>query len=280
MGKVYDALQRAEEQRARRIGESGSAAAGAQLVAAEQAGTARKRRFWARLRPRRPEPHREDAGTLNKRRIAILQPQSFVTEQFRSLRARLETLAPRSSLRTICVTSASPGEGKTTAAVNLALVMSMSVGQRILLVDCDLRMPRIHESLGLRVDAGLAEVLRGDAQLDEAIVGAEGSALSVLPVRQLPENPAELLGSVRMRELVEKLSTDYDRVIFDAPPILGLPDAKVVSDLCAGVLFVIRAHATPQEEVAAALEVIGRERLLGMVLNEADANPSRYGYDG
>ena len=102
----------------------------------------------------------------------------------------------------------------------------------------------------------------------------------MLPVRELPANPAELLGSARMRELVEKLATDYDRVIFDAPPTLGLPDAKVVSELCDGVLFVVRAHATPHDEVAAAIEVLGRERLLGMVLNEADSSPSRYGYDG
>jgi capsular exopolysaccharide synthesis family protein len=283
MGKVYDALQRAEEQRARRVGESGAGAAAIQRASMERAGApsiASKRRFLGGFLQRRTAPREEDASTLNKRRIAMLQPQSFVTEQFRTLRARLETIAPRSALRTICVTSATPGEGKTTAAVNLALVMSMSVGQRILLVDCDLRMPRIHESLGLRVDAGLAEVLRGDAQLDEAIVGVDGSQLRVLPVRDLPPNPAELLGSARMRELVEKLATDYDRVIFDAPPTLGLPDAKVMCDLAEGVLFVIRAHATPQDEVAAALQIIGRERLLGMVLNESDANPSRYGYEG
>jgi capsular exopolysaccharide synthesis family protein len=166
------------------------------------------------------------------------------------------------------------------AAVNLALVMSMSVSSRVLLVDCDLRRPRVHESLGLRVEAGLAEILRGAAELEDALVTVEGTALQVLPVRALPPNPSELLASGRMRELVEKLVVRFDRVIFDLPPMLGLPDAKVVSDLCDGVLFVVRAHLTPQEDVESALEVIDRSRLLGIVLNDADAAPERYGYAG
>jgi Mrp family chromosome partitioning ATPase len=83
-----------------------------------------------------------------------------------------------------------------------------------------------------------------------------------------------------MRELVEKLSTDFDRVIFDVPPVLGLPDAKVVTDLCDGILLVLRAHSTPQEDVVEALEVLRRERVLGVVLNEADITRTQYGYAG
>jgi capsular exopolysaccharide synthesis family protein len=138
----------------------------------------------------------------------------------------------------------------------------------------------VHESLGLRVEAGLAEILRGAAELEDALVTVEGTALQVLPVRSLPPNPSELLASGRMRELVEKLVVRFDRVVFDLPPMLGLPDAKVVSDLCDGVLFVVRAHMTPQADVESALEVVDRSRLLGVVLNDADASPDRYGYSG
>lgn len=286
MGKVFDALQRAEEQRARRAGE-GAAAGIAPVV--DSAGSAGHRTFeppsarrslwrrWLALRSPRME---EDAGALNKRRIALLQPQSFVAEQFRSLRARIDSLGASQPLRTIAITSAGPGDGKTMAAVNLALVMSMGVSSRILLVDCDLRRPRVHESLGLRVEAGLAEVLRGAAELEDALITVEGTTLQVLPVRSLPPNPSELLASGRMRELVEKLVVRFDRVIFDLPPMLGLPDAKVVSDLCDGILFVVRAHVTPQEDVQSALEVVDRGRLLGVVLNDADSTPDRYGYSG
>jgi capsular exopolysaccharide synthesis family protein len=279
MGKVYDALQRAEEQRARQLGEAGAGPVlRPGLGEIPGAPAAPRPRWWHVLLRRAARREAEDAATLNKRRIAMLQPQSFVTEQFRSLRARLDSLASQQPLRTIAVTSAAPGEGKTTAAVNLALVMSMSVGKRVVLVDCDLRRPRVHHSLGLRVDGGLAEVLRGEVALDQAITPVEGSQLRVLPVRGLPPNPSELLASTRMRELIEKLATDYDHVVLDVPPTLGLPDAKIVTDLCEGILLVVRAHATSQEEVAGALEVLDRSRMLGVVLNEADASPSRYGY--
>jgi capsular exopolysaccharide synthesis family protein len=285
MGKVFDALQRAEEQRARRAGETVGAGL-PPLADAASPSTPRlaakrlRRSLWRRWLALRSSAGEEDAGALNKRRIALLQPQSFVAEQFRTLRARIDSLSASQPLRTLAVTSAGPGDGKTMAAVNLALVMSMSVSSRVLLVDCDLRRPRVHESLGLRVEAGLAEILRGAAELEDALVTVEGTALQVLPVRALPPNPSELLASGRMRELVEKLVVRFDRVIFDLPPMLGLPDAKVVSDLCDGVLFVVRAHLTPQEDVESALEVIDRSRLLGIVLNDADAAPERYGYAG
>jgi Mrp family chromosome partitioning ATPase len=83
-----------------------------------------------------------------------------------------------------------------------------------------------------------------------------------------------------MREVIDKLVARFDCVIFDAPPTLGLPDAKILSDLCDGILLVVRAHATPQEDVQGALEILDRTRLLGVVLNDADVNPERYGYSG
>jgi capsular exopolysaccharide synthesis family protein len=284
MGKVYDALQRAEEQRSRLAGDPASIEAASRvdpLPAPAGARTPRadlpKRAFWRRWLPKR-RPEVDDVGAVNKRRIALLQPQSFCAEQFRTLRARLDSLAATHPLRTIAVTSANPGDGKTMASINLALVTSMSVGRQVVLVDCDLRRPRIHESLGLRVEAGLGEVLRGVAELDDALLAVDASPLRVLPVRSLPPNPSELLASGAMRELVGKLVARFDRVILDLPPLIGLPDAKVVCDLCDGILMVVRAHETPREEVEAALELIDRSRLLGVVLNEADAVPERYGY--
>jgi capsular exopolysaccharide synthesis family protein len=217
-------------------------------------------------------------GGLNKRRISMLQPESYVAEQFRTLRGRIDSIAAQQPLRTIAVTSAVAGEGKTTAAVNLGLVSAMSVGRRVLLVDCDLRRPKVHRSLGLRVEAGLAEVLEGKAALEEAIAAVQGSALEVLPVRSLPSNPSELLASRRMSELVERLAQSYDRVFFDVPATLGLPDGKTITDLCDGVIFVVRADSTAAEEVTAALEVLDRRRVLGVVLNGEIRGADRYGY--
>jgi capsular exopolysaccharide synthesis family protein len=220
----------------------------------------------------------EDGNTMNKRRYALLQPSSFVAEQFRTLRARIDSLAAERPIRTLAVTSAVAGEGKTTAAVNLAVVASMSVGRRVLLVDCDLRKPKVHAALGLRPEFGLAEVLSDQVGLERAVVKLEGTALEVLAVRGATPNPAELLASERMRQLVAELARAYDQVVFDLPPTLGLPDAKTVSELTDGLVFVVRADVTPQAEVEAALDVLDRRRVLGLVLNGAEGDRARYGY--
>ena len=283
MGKVYDALRRAEAQRTQR----GAGAAGiappidaplGRASGATPAEGGRLRALARWLRGAHSSGAADEATAVNKRRISLLQPDCFVAEQFRTLRARLDSLANERPVRTLAMASAMPGEGKTTAAVNLALVTAMSVGRRILLVDCDLRRPKIHQALGLRPEFGLAEVLTDQAPLDRALLKVEGTSLEVLPVRATPKNPSELLASERMRALVEELARSYDQVIFDTPPTLALPDAKTVSELTDGLVLVVRADMTPEEDVQAALDVLDRRRVLGVVMNGADTNPGRYGY--
>lgn len=276
MAKVFEALQRAEQERKRRAaGEPVSAA----TVTLEPAARGRRGQpgFLQRLfsRARRGM---DEASEINKRRISLVQPSSFVAEQFRTLRSRIDAIATQQPLRTIAVCSALPGDGKTTAAINLAIVTAMSVGQRILLVDCDLRKPKVHRALGLRPAAGLGEVLAEQASLDEALCKVEGTNLEVLPVRGRPSNPSELLASARMRALLQELAQSYDRVILDAPATLGLPDAKTLSELCDGLVLVVRAGSTPREDIQAALDVLDRRRVLGAVLNGADTDPGYYGY--
>lgn len=281
MGKVYEALQRAEAERGRR----GAPVQGVTAPVAPAVERARARARSGRLarivgwfRSRGEADATDDANAFNKRRIALLQPDSFVAEQFRTLRARLDALAAERPVRTIAVTSAMPDEGKTTAALNLALVSSMNLDRRVLLVDCDLRRPKLHVALGLRPECGLAEVLSGDATLERAVVAVEGTSLRVLPVRATPSNPSELLASDRMRALVEEVARSYDQVIFDMPPTLALPDAKTVSELTDGLVFVVRANSTPRDDVAAALDILDRRRVLGLVLNGVESESKRYGY--
>jgi len=281
MGKVYEALQRAEAERGRR----GSGVAGVTAPAAPaaereraRAGKGRLARLRAWFRIRRADVTTDDANSFNKRRISLLQPDSFVAEQFRTLRARLDALAAERPVRTIGVTSAMPDEGKTTAALNLALVSSMSLARRVLLVDCDMRRPKLHIALGLRPECGLAEVLTGEGSPERAILKVEGTDLHVLPVRTTPPNPSELLASERMRTLVEELARGWDQVIFDLPPTLALPDAKTVSELTDGLVFVVRANQTPRDDVAAALDILDRRRVLGVVLNGVETETKRYAY--
>jgi len=289
MGKVYDALQRAEQQRAERAQRSEGPGAAALPSLPSEAPAAgfhpapdeppAKRSFWDRARKRPVAPVRESGGDLNKRRIALLQPDSAAAEQFRTLRARIDSIAASQPVRTLAVTSAMAGDGKTLSAISLAVVSSMKVGARVLLMDSDLRNPRVHSSLGVQVDAGLAEVLEGRAELSDAIKRVAGTQLDVLPVRSQPENPAELLASDALDRLLEEVAGRYERIVLDLPPVLGLPDAKEVSERCDGILFVVRADATPGADVSAALEVLDRRRVLGLILNcESAGESSRYAY--
>lgn len=286
MGKVYDALRRAEEQRGRRLGETAppaSTAPGADwsppAARTSRVPVGRRRLFGNWLARRRERAAaREASGDVNKRRIALLQPESFVAEQFRTLRARLDSVASQRPLRTLSVTSSLAGEGKTTAAINLAAVTAMGVGRRVLLVDCDLRTPKVADTLGLRPEAGLAEVLTEEAVLEQARIKVERLNLEVVAVRGLPSNPSELLASDRMRSLLEEFARSYDRVILDLPPALGLPDAKTVSELTDGIVMIVRADTTPEDDIQSALDVLDRRRILGVVLNGARMDETRYGY--
>ena len=306
MAKVYDALRRAEEERKRRAGLPVSPgapadAAGEGEVEAPQPAAAppvpsdarfaredaaqisesrgrsvslldRIRRRFGRLTPG------DAAAEVNKRRISLLQPDSHVAEQYRALRGRLDALQTDEPLRTISVSSPLAGEGKTTSSINLAVVTAMSVGRRVLLVDCDMRKPKVHYALGLRPEAGIAEVLVGEVSLDQAVVRMEGMNLDVLAVRGRPSNPSELLGSPAMRDLVAEAAKRYDRVIFDTPAALGVPDAKAVAELTDGFVLVVRADVTDQQDIEAALDLLDRRHLLGLVLNGAHLSVGRYGY--
>jgi capsular exopolysaccharide synthesis family protein len=280
MARIYDALQRAEEDRKRLLGDKSNRPA---PLEAEPVGPAVERidrkPAWKRSgEVLTPRPGPDGSAELNKRRIALLQPESYIAEQFRALRGRIDAIASQRPITTISITSAFPGEGKTTCAINLAIVTAMSLGRRVLLIDCDLRRPKIHPVLGLNPETGLAEVLAGASSIDEAIVRAEGVALDVLPVCGRPANPSELLGSPEMNRLIEEISGRYDRVILDTPAALGLPDAKTVSDLCDGTVMVVRADTTGRSDLEAVLEILDRKRILGLLINGVDVDQGRYGY--
>jgi protein-tyrosine kinase len=284
MAKVYDALRRAEAERRQRAGREPEEASAplewepevsAPTVPAPRPAGAPRRSLLKRLFGK---SELDVAGDLNKRRISILQPDSYVAEQFRALRGRIDAIATQRTIKTVAVTSAMPGEGKTTASVNLAVVTSLSLDRKVLLIDCDLRRPKVHRALGLQPELGLAEVLSGNCSLDDAIIHVEGMNLDVLAVRNRPSNPSELLGSAQMTDLLERVSERYDRVVIDTPAALGLPDAKSVADLCDGIVMVVRADETRQEDAQTVLEILDRSRMLGLVLNGAVVDQGRYGY--
>ncbi len=278
MAKVYDALRRAEEERKRRAGDEVTPAIPFEAQTAPTPPEKETTPLWSRLWRGRRRRKRDGVAEVNKRRISMLQPDSYVAEQFRTLRGRIDAIAAQRPIRTVAVTSPMSGEGKTTAAVNLAVVTAMSVGRRVLLIDCDMRKPKVHQTLGLAPDAGLEDVLTDSMSLDEAIVKVEGMNLEVLAVRSRPPNPSELLGSPRMRELVAEVAERYDRVIIDTPAALGVPDTKAVAELCDGIVLVVRAGVTTHQDVEACLEMLDQRNVIGTVFNGAQIDRGRYGY--
>jgi len=277
VGKVYDALQRAEEERGRSGEKRAATRQGSKWQPAGPGEEVRpaKRRGLLRQRER---VEQESANASNKRRLALLRPESFVAEQFRTLRARLDSIGTQRPLRTIAVTSALRGEGKSTAAVNLAIVTALQTDRRPLLVDLDFRQPAVHRALGVTPRAGVGEVLSGDATLETAISQVEGLNLCVLPVRSKPAHPSEQLASDKMRALIEELARSYEPIILDTPPTLGLPDVKAISEYVDGIVLVVRADATPREDIEAALDLLDRRRILGIVLNSVHLDVERYDY--
>ncbi|MBW2385355.1 MAG: CpsD/CapB family tyrosine-protein kinase [Deltaproteobacteria bacterium] len=290
MAKHYEALQRAEEERRRRVSGEPPAVKPVQWDTTPETAPKPKTRLRDHLkrtpRPRPVAPSRirsreradDGANEMNKRRISLLQPDSYAAEQFRTLRARIDSIATERPIKTLAITSANPDEGKSTGAINLAAVTSMGVGRKVLLIDCDLRRPKVHTSLGIEPRSGLGEILLGQARFDDAVVKADGLDLDVLPVRTPPPNPSELLASPEMRELLDEVKERYDQIILDTPACLGLPDAKTVTELCDGIILVVRADVTPRVDMAAVLEILDRRRVLGTLLNGAEISRQQYGY--
>jgi capsular exopolysaccharide synthesis family protein len=272
MGKIHDALRRSEEMRrgaptaVETAAETDTAIEVASAAPAKSAprAPAPVRGWFARRKVRSPAPRTRDA--------AISTGESTLSEEYRTLRARIQSLRRTRELRSIVITSTRPGEGKTTTAANLALGFGLEREGLTCLVDADLRTPRVHQTFRTAGRFGLAEVLEGDAKLDEALVAVSDTRLMVLPVRALPTAPSELLASRAMLELVAELHTRFQTVIFDAPPVLGLPDTVTLVDLCDAALFVVAAGAAPRDEVESALERLDASKIVGVVLNRCDSS--------
>ena len=176
------------------------------------------------------------------------------------------------------VTSAAAGDGKTLTAVNLALVLAESYGYRVLLVDADLRRPSIPSVVDLADGCGLSEALRATTEQKVALVPIT-SRLTLLPAGQPIANSIEALTSPRMRQILDEATTRFDWVILDAPPVGPAADARLLTALVGGTLFVIHAGQSQYPEVQKAIDTIGREQILGVVLNGVEGSRDE-GYYG
>lgn len=225
---------------------------------------------------------RKNKQPMNKARhlITQLNPKSPISEQYRSIRTNIQFSAVDESIQSIVITSPGPSAGKSITAANLAVVYAQQ-GMKTLLIDADLRKPTVHYTFRLDNLRGLSSVLIGEASFEDAVETGTIGDLHILSCGPIPPNPAELLSSKRMEELIAYAEDHYDFVIVDTPPILAVTDAKIVSQIVDGTIFVVRSGMTEKEEMKKAKEIMlsgGQTRILGAVLNDVPKNEETYYY--
>jgi capsular exopolysaccharide synthesis family protein len=199
--------------------------------------------------------------------VALLSPRSIPSEQYRTLKARLCQLRSQARLKSMVVTSAGMADGKTTTAVNLAVTLAHEIGAKILLVDGDLRRPKLHSKLGVPQAPGLVDYLNERERMENIIRHTDFQGLYLVPAGIAPEQPAELLNSKHMTSFLQDAAEEFDWVIVDSPPVAALADAELLASKVDGVLFVVRAMQTPMDLLANAMDCLKDRRLLGIVLN-------------
>ena len=230
---------------------------------------------------KRPSPQFNEQA-INGNLIAFKSPDSFEAEQFRILRTNV--LFPKSGepARNIMIASTAPSEGKSFVAANLAISIAQNIDKHVLLMDCDMRKPSIHDLFGLGPVPGLSDYLQQGNPLSSLMHKTFFERLTILPGGPPPPNPAELLSSGRMSDLLEEVSQRYnDRfIIIDTPPIQLTAEAQALAKFADGVILVVRCGSSDKELAADVINKIGKDKLIGVVGNFAKRHSAYKGYAG
>jgi len=227
-------------------------------------------------------PHLPDkAPAESVELVANLHPQSALAEAYRGVRTSVLFVRSGSSPRSILITSAEVGEGKTLSAVNLALSMAQA-GERVVLVDADLRKPRLHKIFKLGNENGLSRLIVEGIPIEQAVVRPENYQLDIIPSGPIPSTPAELLGSEAMARILQELGRRWDRVVFDSAPLFNLTDSVVLSRLVDATMLVVWVGRTRPATLLRATEPIRQvgNNLIGCLLNHVDSATQSYYYYG
>lgn len=200
-----------------------------------------------------------------------INPKSVGSEAFRTLRTNLQYTSPDSQLRTVLITSAAPGEGKSVISSNLAVSLAQ-VGKNIILIDCDLRKPVAHKIFGLNNAEGLTNILTGQADYKDVIQKSAAPGLSVITSGPIPPNPAELLQSQNMRKLLAQLNGECDQIILDVAPVLPVADAMILAPYSDGIVMVVAVNQVSKDFLLQAKDLLENTntKILGVVLNRVE----------
>lgn len=212
--------------------------------------------------------------------ITLASPGSLISEQFRTLRTNIEFAMVDKKYKSLVVTSSMPDAGKSTVSANLAITFARQ-GYRVLLAEADFRRPSVHKAFQVLNGAGMTSLLSNqELTLEECVLETDINNLHLMTCGPIPPNPAELIGSNRMKSLQDNLVSKYDLVIFDAPPLLGFGDAQIMAGRAEGTIFVVRHGMTKKEEVLKASEILNRvgANVLGAVYNQVPASEQDNSY--
>jgi exopolysaccharide transport family protein len=218
-------------------------------------------------------------GDMNQELVTHHDPKSTASESYRGIRTNILFSAAESAPQVILITSAGPREGKTTTTLNLGITMAQA-GSKVLLLDCDMRRPKLHKAFSLAKDRGISNLLVGGKAQDGALRHTPVPNLDVIPCGPIPPNPSEMLGSKRMSDLLHRLRKEYAHILIDSPPSTAVTDSAVLSKSVDGVVLVIRAGDTAREMVKNGIgqfEAVGAH-ILGAILNGVDIGRDKYYY--
>ncbi|MBM7869832.1 capsular exopolysaccharide synthesis family protein [Clostridium pascui] len=209
--------------------------------------------------------------------ITITKPLSPISESYRTLRTNIKFSSVDKDIKVIVVTSSGPGEGKSTTASNLAVVMAQT-GNKTVIIDCDQRKPRLHKVFNLSNERGISDVLAKEIKFEDAIQDTGVKDLAIITSGTKPPNPAELLASGAMKEFLESLREKYDTIIIDTPPIVAVTDAQLLSRYADGCILVVASEQADRDAAMKARELLEKvdANMLGVVLNKVDGSHKGY----
>lgn len=283
MSRIHDALKQAEQERAANLGIETPRAEPA--VSTVDPGADSRRREVASIaalparNPRSGGSAPAD-GLLSTCGASLWKPDPRAllfngtartplgAEEFRTLRTRLTQMREKLPLQAILVTSSLPGEGKTFVSANLAQAFAQQTGRRVLLLDGDLRLSRLHVLFGTSAVPGLSDYLRGEVEISDVLQRGSPENLFFIPGGKPPSDPIELLGNGRLKALLHRLAPLFDWILLDSPPCVPLSDASLLAELCDGVLMVVRASKTPFDVAQKGRRQFQERHILGVVLNQ------------
>jgi protein-tyrosine kinase len=284
MSRIHDALKQAEQERAANLETETPTVQPEPAVAGDGPGEHARSHDLSGARPLALHAKYGSAatgveGVLAACRTIPWNPDSHAllfsraeqkplgAEEFRTLRTRLTQMREKLPLQAILVTSALPGEGKTFVAANLAQSFAQQSGRRVLLLDGDLRLSRLHVLFGTSALPGLSDFLRGDVEISNILQRGCPENLFFVPGGKPPLDPIELLGNGKLKGLLHRLAPLFDWIVLDSPPCVPLSDASLLAELCDGVLMVVKAGKTPFDVAQKGRRQFEQRHLLGVVLN-------------